>query len=307
MGAVKLDRRKVEPRGAARAIGEGLAQRSRPSRSSSSGGFSPSRNGSGDGATVFQPFGSSGAICSPPFHGIFGRGLAPGMARAGSRSACRTSGARSRARAPSLPRWHRTRGRYRHSDAAFGRDRGRLDRQQRGAGQRQMAEMDHMPVGHAAVFGRILAHRRDDDAVGEAQAADVEWGEQSGHGVPYCGEGQGRLADGLHQQLVGAQPSLMIVNLRGDHQLVGAGARDERRNLLARSLAACRSPSTERTPAKDRAGFERKLVGKAPPSAAGTASGARCATQRTPAGPRSRADRASSSLSATKALKPSIT
>ena len=32
-----------------------------------------------------------------------------------------------------------------------------------------MAEMDEVPVGHAAIDGRILAHRRDDDAVGEAR------------------------------------------------------------------------------------------------------------------------------------------
>nr|GFD54249.1 hypothetical protein [Tanacetum cinerariifolium] len=51
-------------------------------------------------------------------------------------------------------------------DAPFRRDRGRLQDHHRGAGQREMAEVDHVPVGRQAVFGGILAHRRDGDAVG---------------------------------------------------------------------------------------------------------------------------------------------
>ena len=45
-----------------------------------------------------------------------------------------------------------------------------------------MPEVNDVPVGHAAVLSGILAHRRDDDAVGEAEAADFERGEQCGHG-----------------------------------------------------------------------------------------------------------------------------
>ena len=63
-------------------------------------------------------------------------------------------------------------------DAAFGLDRRRLDDEQRGTGERQLAEVDHMPIGHRALFGRILAHGRNDDAIGEFKHADAEGGEE---------------------------------------------------------------------------------------------------------------------------------
>src|SRR5262249_7890340 len=44
------------------------------------------------------------------------------------------------------------------SDATFGENRGCFDRQQCCAGESEMTEMDQMPVGHATVLGRILAH-----------------------------------------------------------------------------------------------------------------------------------------------------
>ena len=68
-------------------------------------------------------------------------------------------------------------------DPPFGRDGGCFDRQQRRARKREVAEMNHVPIGHAPVVGRILAHRRDHDAVGELEAADLQWAEQGGHGL----------------------------------------------------------------------------------------------------------------------------
>ena len=66
-------------------------------------------------------------------------------------------------------------------DAAFGQNGGRLDGQQRRARQREMAEMDEVPVGHAAVDGRVLAHRRDDDAVGQLEGTDAKRCKQRAH------------------------------------------------------------------------------------------------------------------------------
>ena len=59
-------------------------------------------------------------------------------------------------------------------DAAVALDMRRLDDHQRGAGIRQHAEMHQVPVVGAAVVGRILAHRRDDDAVGKRQAGQSD-------------------------------------------------------------------------------------------------------------------------------------
>ena len=63
-------------------------------------------------------------------------------------------------------------------DASFARDMGRLHHQQPGAGIGEMAEVDEMPVVHAAVVGRVLAHRRDDDAVGQRDAAELDGSEE---------------------------------------------------------------------------------------------------------------------------------
>ena len=68
-------------------------------------------------------------------------------------------------------------------DAAIGGHRGGFDDQQSGAGQRELAQMDEVPVGGLAVFGRVLAHRRDDDAVGQLQLAQAEWCEELAHAI----------------------------------------------------------------------------------------------------------------------------
>lgn len=58
------------------------------------------------------------------------------------------------------------------ADAATRLDRGGFQDQQAGAGLRQVAQVHGMPVAGAAVFGGVLAHRRDDDAVGQGQGAE---------------------------------------------------------------------------------------------------------------------------------------
>ena len=64
-------------------------------------------------------------------------------------------------------------------DAAVALDMGRLDDHQSGAGIGQHAEMHQVPVIGAAVVGRILAHRRDDEAVGKLETGELDGREQS--------------------------------------------------------------------------------------------------------------------------------
>ncbi len=64
-------------------------------------------------------------------------------------------------------------------DTAAPLDMGRLDDQEPGAGIRQHAEMRHVPVVADAVVGAVLAHRRDDDAVGKRQIGKLYGREQS--------------------------------------------------------------------------------------------------------------------------------
>src|SRR5690606_35742977 len=52
-------------------------------------------------------------------------------------------------------------------DAPDELDSCRLHHQEAGARVRQRAEVQHVPVRHIAVLGRVLAHGRDNDPVGE--------------------------------------------------------------------------------------------------------------------------------------------
>ena len=67
-------------------------------------------------------------------------------------------------------------------DAAFTLDMRGFEAEKSGARHRQGAVVDHVPGLGAAIDGGILAHRRDDDAVGEREPAQRERAEQSsGH------------------------------------------------------------------------------------------------------------------------------
>jgi hypothetical protein len=66
-------------------------------------------------------------------------------------------------------------------DAAAALHMGRLDHQHAGAGIGQHAEMGDVPIGTDAVVGAVLAHRRDDDAVGKLEAGEFDGREQSAH------------------------------------------------------------------------------------------------------------------------------
>jgi hypothetical protein len=66
-------------------------------------------------------------------------------------------------------------------DPCVGQDGSRLDGQQRRTRERKMAEMDEVPVGHAAIDGRVLAHRRDNDPVGQFEGTDPKRCKQRAH------------------------------------------------------------------------------------------------------------------------------
>lgn len=65
-------------------------------------------------------------------------------------------------------------------DAAVGEDRGRFEDGEGGAAEGEGAEVDEVEVGHEAVQGRVHAHGRDGEAVGEGEAAELEGGEEGG-------------------------------------------------------------------------------------------------------------------------------
>ena len=58
-----------------------------------------------------------------------------------------------------------------------------LQDQQPRPGQRQVTQMDHVPVGGGSVLGRVLAHGRNDDSIGEGQPAQIKRLEQVAHHV----------------------------------------------------------------------------------------------------------------------------
>jgi hypothetical protein len=70
-------------------------------------------------------------------------------------------------------------------DAAVALNVGGLHDYQRGAGICQHAEVHQMPVIGAAIVGRVLAHRRDDDTVGKVETGQPVGRKQgAAHGIP---------------------------------------------------------------------------------------------------------------------------
>ena len=56
------------------------------------------------------------------------------------------------------------------ADAAFGRDRRGFGHHQPGAADGAAAEMHEVPVIGEPVVARVLAHRRDEDAIGKGES-----------------------------------------------------------------------------------------------------------------------------------------
>ena len=59
-------------------------------------------------------------------------------------------------------------------DAGVGRDVGHLGEDQSGTAEGPAAEVYQVEIADQAVLGRIHAHRRDDDAIGQGQAAQLQ-------------------------------------------------------------------------------------------------------------------------------------
>ncbi len=68
------------------------------------------------------------------------------------------------------------------ADAAGRLNAGRLDEDQGCPAEGEAAEVDEVPVLHHAIDGRVLAHRRDGDAVLEGHAPQGKRGKQDGLG-----------------------------------------------------------------------------------------------------------------------------
>ena len=66
-------------------------------------------------------------------------------------------------------------------DPPFGRDRRRFGENQAGAADRARGQMGEMPIIGKTVFARVLAHRRNADAIGKRDAAQSELAEQMRH------------------------------------------------------------------------------------------------------------------------------
>ena len=66
-------------------------------------------------------------------------------------------------------------------NAANGFNGGGFQQQQAGARHGHLAQVHQVPVGGVAVFGRVLAHGRNDDAVGQRDRTDGIRGEQLAH------------------------------------------------------------------------------------------------------------------------------
>ena len=172
---VQLDGIEPERIGALRRPHEGRldARQARRHRAPAGGG-SPGACGSAEGATVCQaPCVRRQALAALPRH--VARRLAARMARAGSRPGMRecarmAASTRAERRLVVVAIEAEVAGR----DAPERLDRGRLDDQQPGARQRELPEVDQVPVGRIAVLGRVLAHRRDHDAVAQRQRAERE-------------------------------------------------------------------------------------------------------------------------------------
>ena len=67
------------------------------------------------------------------------------------------------------------------ADPALGRDGARLGDHEPGAADRAAAEVHEVPLGRQAVRRRVLAHRRDGDAVAERHLAQPQRREEGAH------------------------------------------------------------------------------------------------------------------------------
>jgi hypothetical protein len=58
-----------------------------------------------------------------------------------------------------------------------------FDNQQSSTRQRHLAEMNGVPISRETLVGHVLAHRGNDDAIGQFKWADLEGGEKLAHAI----------------------------------------------------------------------------------------------------------------------------
>jgi hypothetical protein len=135
-------------------------------------GFSPFIKGTADGATVCQAQSSSGGNLWAPFPGYACRGLAHRVGELDGDRHIRMASHRfknvSYASSVVGPETEIVR-----TDPPLGQHRCGFDNKKASAREGQVAEMDRVPVGRAALFGRILAHRRNHDAIAKFERANL--------------------------------------------------------------------------------------------------------------------------------------
>jgi hypothetical protein len=60
-------------------------------------------------------------------------------------------------------------------------DRSGFDNQQASTRERHLAKVDGVPIGREPFVGHVLAHRGNDDAIGQFKWADLEGGKKLAH------------------------------------------------------------------------------------------------------------------------------
>ncbi|MNL22038.1 hypothetical protein D3C87_1433590 [compost metagenome] len=178
---VQLDGVKAQADGAARAVHEGIAHARQASfiqrQRRRFGGFV--RNGRRR-PTLPAAFGRRHQLATVPGR-VAGR-LAAGMAQLDAQLDGRIAAYRGHHAAQRRLGLVRPQPQVSRRYAAIGLHRGGFGKEQRRAGQGQMTQMDHVPIGGTAVFGRVFAHGCDDDAIGQRDIADRRGTEQVTHG-----------------------------------------------------------------------------------------------------------------------------
>ncbi len=66
---------------------------------------------------------------------------------------------------------------------------------------RELTQVDQVPVGHASILGRVLAHGCDHDAIGEFELSHLKGREQfcSCHQLPFSSQVSSSLAAALRR------------------------------------------------------------------------------------------------------------
>ena len=209
--AMQLDRVDAEPVGALRRIDERIAHAREP------GGIERQRRqtrrpcaASRTALRSASRLRASG-ICWPPSHGRVAGALAAGMRelhrdrgfgmlahRGQDRPECGFGGVVVKpeaARRDAPDRFHM----------------GGLDAEHRRTRQRQRVDMREVPVIGRAIIGRILAHRRHHDAIGQRKIAQADRGKQGAHGGCPDGREVGHVFSGMERI---AQPANTLPSSR---------------------------------------------------------------------------------------------